>query len=241
MLQKTKALVLHTIKYNDSSLIVHAYTEMYGRLAFWVRIPKSHKAKVRNVLFQPLSLLDLDVDLSSKNGIHHIKDAKPVVVWQSIPFHPVKSSIAMFISEFLSKALMEQAENKPLFAYLEASTEWLDNCERPAANFHLVFLMHLALFLGLYPNLDNYHDGDWFDLQSGTFEPLPPLHKQCVKPVEASRICTLMRMNYENMHLFNLSHFDRGQILDVLLSYYAIHITGTSELKSLSVLKELFA
>ena len=241
MLQKMKVLVLHTIKYSDSSLIVHAYSEQKGRLAFWVRIPKSSRAKVKNVLFQPLALLELDADLSAKSGIHPVKDAKPLVVWQSIPFHPIKSSVALFLSEFLSRALMEEAENPALFAYLQASIEWLDRCERPAANFHLVFLMHFALFLGLFPNLENYREGDWFDLLNGTFVSLPPSHSQCLRPDDASRISTLMRMNYENMHLFRLSRAERGRILDVLLSYYAIHITGAAELKSIAVLKELFA
>lgn len=241
MLQKTRALVLHAIKYNDNSLIVHLYSEEHGRMAAWVRIPKSHKSKVKSVLFQPLSLLELDIDFSTKNGIHSIREAKPAVVLQSVPFHPLKSSIALFLAEFLSKVLMEEATNRPLYAYLQASVEWLDHCERPAANFHLVFLMHLTLFVGLYPNLEDYHEGDWFDLQNGSFVTMVPLHKQCVKPDEASRICTLMRMNYENMHLFAMSRVERGQILDVLLEYYAIHITGTTDLKSLSVLKELFS
>lgn len=240
MLQKTRAVVLHAIKYNDSSLIVHVYSELHGRMAAWVRIPKSHKSKIKNVLFQPLMVLDLEVDWSIKNGMHTIREARPTIVLQSIPYHPIKSSIALFLAEFLSKVLMEEAENKPLFAYLIASIEWLDHAERPAANFHLVFLMRLALFLGLFPNLENYKEGAWFDLQNGEFVTDMPLHKQCVKPLEASRIGTLVRMNYDNMHLFALSRLDRGQILDVLLNYYAIHITGTADLKSLSILKELF-
>ena len=60
--------MLHAIKYNDNSLIVHLYSEEHGRMAAWVRIPKSHKSKVKSVLFQPLSLLELDIDFSTKNG-----------------------------------------------------------------------------------------------------------------------------------------------------------------------------
>ena len=44
-----------------------------------------------------------------------------------------------------------------LFAYLIHSIRWLDECEnRSFANFHLVFLMRLSRFLGLYPNVDDY-------------------------------------------------------------------------------------
>ena len=34
MLQKTKGIVLHTLKYNDTSIIVDMYTELAGRTSF---------------------------------------------------------------------------------------------------------------------------------------------------------------------------------------------------------------
>lgn len=240
MLQKSRVLVLSITKYSDTSVIVHTYSEQQGRLSLWLRIPKSHKSRAKLGLFQPLSVLEVDMDLSPKSNMGYIKEAKSALVLQSIPFHPVKSSIALFLAEFLSKVLQEEAQNQLLFAYLITSIEWLDKCERTSANFHLVFLMRLTLFLGLSPNLEDYHPGDWFDLQNGVFIQHPPFHKQYVRPDEASRIRVLVRMNYENMHLFSLSRVERGQILDVLLMYYTIHVNSSLELKSVSVLKELF-
>ena len=40
---KTSAIVLQTIKYGDSQLIVDFFTEKLGRLSFMVRVPKSSK------------------------------------------------------------------------------------------------------------------------------------------------------------------------------------------------------
>lgn len=57
-------------------------------------------------------------------------------------------------------------------------------------------------FLGLYPNLEDYHAGDYFDLQNACFTPLrPQLHSNYIAPEEAARLTQLMRMNYETMHL----------------------------------------
>lgn len=39
MLQKTKGIVLHTLKYNDTSIIVDMYTELSGRTSFLVPVP----------------------------------------------------------------------------------------------------------------------------------------------------------------------------------------------------------
>ena len=45
MLQKTKGIVLHTLKYNDTSIIVDMYTELSGRTSFLVPVPRSRKGQ----------------------------------------------------------------------------------------------------------------------------------------------------------------------------------------------------
>ena len=62
MLTKTQAIVLHSLKYGETRLIVDMFTRSYGRLSFIVNIPKSSKAKVKKQLFQPLTLLEIEVD-----------------------------------------------------------------------------------------------------------------------------------------------------------------------------------
>ena len=56
MLQKTVGIVLHSLKYNDTSNIVDIYTQHTGRASFLVKIPRSRKSTVKSVLFQPLAM-----------------------------------------------------------------------------------------------------------------------------------------------------------------------------------------
>ena len=101
--------------------------------------------------------------------------------------------------------------------------------------------MRLSRFLGLYPNLEGYADGDWFDLRAACFTPLRPTgHGDCIAPVEAARIVRLMRMDYGTMRLFRLSREERARCLDVILTYYRLHLPDFPELKSVEVLRELF-
>ena len=67
------------------------------------------------------------------------------------------------------------------------------------------------------------------------------MHTDFLQPADAARINTLMRMNYDSMHLFRMSHDDRNRIVDVLLHYYRLHVPNFPELRSLPVLKELWA
>jgi DNA repair protein RecO (recombination protein O) len=59
-------------------------------------------------------------------------------------------------------------------------------------------------------------------------------------PQAAALIQLLMRMDFVSMHLFRLSRADRNRILELLILYYRLHIPQFPELRSLSVLQELF-
>lgn len=206
-----------------------------------VSVSRSRKALVKSSLFQPLALLELEADFRTSANIYKVKEVKSAYPFSSLPFNPYKSSIALFLSEFLYRAIREEAENRPLFAYLKHSIIWLDECERGIANFHLVFLMRLSRFLGLYPNLEDYHDGDYFDLQNAHFVSIrSALHPHYINPQEAALLTTLMRMNYDTMHLFRMSRQERTRCLSVLNDYYRLHLPGFPVLNSLEVLKELF-
>lgn len=241
MLQKTRGIVLHALKYKDTSFIVDIYTELSGRMSFLVPVPRTRKAAVKPSLFQPLALVEIEADIRPNSTLQRIKEAKLFQPFTTLPFHPVKSSIALFLAEFLYRAVREESENAPLFGYLLHSILWLDTCERGVANFHLVFLMRLSRFLGLYPNLDNYVSGSYFDLLNAAFTPLRPLHhSHYLAPEEAARLSTLMRMNYDTMHLFRMTRVERTRCLALLDEYYRLHLPTFPELRSLEVLKELF-
>ncbi|NDW12456.1 DNA repair protein RecO [Bacteroides sp. 214] len=241
MLQKTQGIVLHVLKHKDTSNIVDVYTELNGRCSFIVPLSRSKKSAVKPVLFQPLSIIEFETNIRPNISLYRIKEARAAVPFTSIPYHPYKSAIALFLAEFLYRVLREEDKNLPLYSYLTHSIAWLDACEREFANFHLVFLMRLSRFLGLYPNLDDYSRGDYFDLLNASFTSVKPQHHaHYIKGDEAYAITQLMRMNYDTMHLFGMSRTERGRCLVIMNDYYRLHIPGFTELKSLAILQELF-
>jgi DNA repair protein RecO (recombination protein O) len=243
MWQKTTGIVLHTLKYNDASIIVEIYTELCGRASFVVSASQSRKARVRLGLFQPLALVEFEADFhfTTSSSLYRIKEAGSFLPFATIPYDPFKRAISLFLAEFLYRSLREEEENRSLFAYLIHSIVWLDKAQGGYANFHLVFLIHLSRFLGLYPNLEDYHQGDYFDLLNAGFTPTRPLpHSFFVLPEEACRIPYVTRMNYETMHLFKMNRTERVRFLTLINEYYRLHLPGFPELKSLKILQELF-
>jgi DNA repair protein RecO (recombination protein O) len=240
MLQKTAGIVLRTIKYNDTSNIVDVYTEQFGRATFIASVPKSRRSAVRTSLFQPLALVEIESDMRPSRSLCRIKGVRLTNPFGSIPFDGRKTSIAFFLAEFMLHALREEDKNEALFEYLTNSIVWLDSCEGSIANFHLTFLMHLSRFLGFYPNISEYHEGDFFDLLNSCYVKVRPTGGNFLQPEEATQINLLMRMNYNNMHLFSMSRAQRSRCIEVILTYYRIHLPEFPELKSLDVLRELF-
>lgn len=237
----TKAIVLRTVKYGDSQVIVDMLTKRMGRVSFIWRIPKTSKARVRKQFFQPLNLLDIEFNFKQSARLQHVADARIAHPFTSIPFNPLKLPISMFIAEFLSYATREEQQNEPLFDYVEHGIEWLDGSTGGFSNFHLVFMTRLSRFLGFFPNLTGYHDGDTFDMREGVFSSTPPLHPDTLAPADAAKISTLTRMDFETMRLFAMSRQERNRCVDIIVRYYRLHSPNFPAMKSLSVLQELFA
>lgn len=241
MLIKTEAIVLHSLKYGETRLIVDMFTRSHGRLSFIVNIPKSAKSKVRKQLFQPLTILEIETDVHPKAQLQKLKDVRLASPFCSIPFDPGKLAISLFLAEFLYYALRSEQQNVLLFDYIADSIQWLDSQADRFANFHPVFLMRLSRFLGFYPNLEDYSPGDYFDLRESLFCTVPPVHRDFLQPQDAEKLQLMMRMDYPTMHLFRMSHEERNRLLRVALYYYRLHLADFPELKSVSVLQDLYA
>ena len=240
MLTKTQAIVLHSLKYGESRFIVDMFTRVFGRQSFIVSIPKTAKSKIKKQFFQPLTLLEIETDLRPKLQLQKLNDVRLLSPFASIPFEPDKLAISLFVAEFLYYALRSEQRNELLYDYLENSIMWLDGQQTNFANFHLVFLLRLTRFLGFYPNLDDYEDGDYFDLRESEFMRNPPVHRDFLHPEEAQKVQLMMRMDFPTMHLFRMSHDDRNRLLEVSIKYYRLHLPDFPEMKSIEVLQALY-
>lgn len=240
MIEKTRAIVLHSVKYGDTQLIADLFTEKLGRLSFIVRIPKTPKAKVKRQYFQPLMIVDIEFDYRPKSNLQHLKEVSIGIPFSSIPFSPFKLSISMFLAEFLCYSTRNEQAHAALFQFLVKSMEWLDMAQSDYANFHVVFMIRLSLFLGFSPNMESELNGDFFDLEEGRFVTYVPVHRHYLDRESSMRMKKLVRLNYATMHLYSMSRIERNQCIKVIIEYYRLHIPDFPEMKTLAVLQDLF-
>ena len=240
MLVKTNALVLGKLKYSDSQEIVHLFTEAEGAVSFIVRIPKTKRANIRNVLFQPLNQLRVEWDHRGGVQLHRLRSVEVAYAYASLMRQPVKAAVSTFVAEFLYHALRNEQAGGALYGYLASSLQWFDTVEHGYANFHLALMIHVSRFLGLFPDGAADARGRVFDLQNAAFAPELPVHPYYVASDEAAFVPRLLRMDFHNMHLFPFSRQQRVSVLEWMNTYYRLHIPGFPKLKSIEVLREVF-
>ncbi len=240
MLAQTRGIVLHQIKYSESSIVAKIYTEAFGLQSYLVRGVRKKKSKNSAAYFQHLSLLDMTVYHKERNNLNNIKEIKPAFTFQDIPYNVFKGSIALFINEFLINALKEEEANKELFNFIFDSICFLDLADDDTNNFHLMFCIHLTKYLGFYPQGIYSQDFPYFDLQEGAFCEDKPAHGNYLEKEAAALLSEIKNHSFENLKNLHPKRSTKQAFLNALVDYYRIHLAGMPEIKSLSVLQSLF-
>ena len=238
MISNTRAIVLNHIRYGDSSLIVNLYTESMGRQTIFVKGAFSKKAQVRAALFQPLHLLETCLHYRINRQMQRVSNTQMYEPFQSIPFDPVKSCIAMFIAEILFKTLKEEEANPNLFDFLLHTIQALDLNDCGTANFHLVFLVHYSRYLGFYPNTEQASEHTSFDAQKGSFVLLPS--DSSPLPEYRQMLTHLFAMSFDRLDGLSINRQQRNYLTEYLLYYYSTQMANFGKMKSFAILQNVF-
>ena len=137
----TKAIVISSLKYGDTSLIVSCFTQNEGLKAYLIKgVLSSKKGKIKAAYFQPLTQLKIEANHNNKGNLNSLKEVHVVNPYKNIYSNIFKQTIVLFLSEILGSTIQEEEENESLFSYLETSLSWLDTHDK-TSNFHLLFFI----------------------------------------------------------------------------------------------------
>jgi len=237
MLHNTPGIVLHQVKYSESSVIAKIYTELFGLQSYMIRGIRSKKSKIKSALLQHLTLVDLVVYHKTKSNIHNIKEIKIAYPFQTIPYNISKSSIAVFINEILYHVIKEEEANSDLFKFLFNSLQILDLRESHYANFHYLFLIQLSKYLGFYPKNNFSATNNNFNLEEGNFTNQKGPENLYLTVPYSTYIYELTSSSFENLGAININSAHKNQLLEFLLNYYRMHLPVTLNIKSHHVLQ----
>lgn len=235
----TKALVLTSIKYGDTSLIVKAFTASDGLKSYLLKgVLASKKGKLKTAYFQPLTQLEIVAFHKNKGTLESIREAKVNYHYRTLHTEISKNAMAMFLAEMLGNSIHEEERNEGLFEFLEAALQWLD-AHKDISNFHLYFLLRLTKYFGFYPET-NGSDSTYFDLLEGEFTNAPSLNP-VLTGENLSFFKCFLGINFDAIQSVKMNKTNRQDLLKSLVVYYELHLQGFRKPKSLAVLNEVFS
>jgi DNA repair protein RecO (recombination protein O) len=242
-LHKTKGIVIRTVKYGETSLVVTIYTELFGVQSYLVNGVRSSSKKGpgKANLFQPAAILDLIVYHNELKNLQRIREFKWEVLYQHIFFDVFKNSVALFMVELLQKCIRQPEANPELFYFIEDAFLHLDTSEgRVLANFPLFFILHLAVFFGFRIHDDYSAIKCWLDLKEGQFVSEHPEHPYFLEGNYSYLTAQLLRVQQpEELAELALNQDTRRILLQAYLGFYALHVPDFGVMKTLAVLQTI--
>jgi len=243
MLQKTRGIVLKSVKYSETSLICKVFTEAMGMRSYMISGVRSTKSVNKPALLQPLSLLDMVAYERTKKKINRLKEFKLSTVFQTIPFDILKSTTGLFVTEILSKTLKEESANIPLFTLVHDQILFLDETKENIANFPIYFLLELSRHLGIYPDNNYSEERPTFDMDNGRFtsEPLSFLENPAKHGTLSRHLSFILGQSPETALNYKILGEDRRLLLTLLLQYYECHLPNFGDIQSVGILQEVLS
>jgi len=216
MTQNTELIVLHTTKFGENSLVVHTLSREYGRRSFLV---KGAGKKSTMSLFLPLNMLEADIIETNKSTLFTARNLIARHPLLGIRSNMFKNSMTMFMSEVLYRVVKDGASEQGLFEWCERNILMLDAIQTDFSNFHIRFLLELAVALGFSPEAK--------DLMPFVGDHYPVVEK-------------FMSLPFAESMLIPLNGPVRNEIAEEILRYIEFHTESAVNVNSLKVLRELF-
>ncbi len=227
MLKKTEGIVLSTLKYKETSVIVRIFTRELGLKSYLVNGVRTQGKGSKAALYQPMTLLDLVAYSKETANLNRLSEVRLLKANQLIPFDFGRMGMAMFVSEVITKSIYENYQNEQLFDFLKSSVLHLDSPDVKLGQFPLVFLVEKAKFLGFAPD-----QALGFLTESRS----QPFSNQELILTE-NYLSSIMQYSFGCEEKIPLML--RRKLLDHLLDFYNQHLENPGTWKSLPILRQV--
>lgn len=243
MIHQTKGIVLRTIKYGETSIVVNVFTELFGIQSYLVNGVRSAGKTSKAAFFQPASILEMEVYHNELKNLQRIKEFRWNYLYKNILSDVAKNSVALYMVELLLKCLKQPENNIDLFQFTEDAFMQLDIAgNQVTANFPLYFCIQLSHFFGLKLEDDYSENNSILDLLEGRFIELVPHHPHFLKDLNSLYISQLLKVQHpDELVEIRLNKAERKEMLFALQNFYGLHIQDFGVMKTLPILHELLS
>jgi DNA repair protein RecO (recombination protein O) len=235
MRQVIKGFYLGHTNFSDTSVILRLFTENCGRRSFLVKGAKSKKGQ--SAILQPFNQIELVTNFQIEKELNVGNTLQLVKPLSTIATDIRKATVAIFLTEILSKSINSETDESELFEFLDHSIDFFDQSSFDP-NFHLLFLSELSKYLGFYPKLLGKSGEIYFNLREGVFD-ASSTHLYHLDIETSNAFKKLLFNNFSTLNEINLLPNTRRNLLKALVLFYEVHLENVS-IQSLEVLETVF-
>ena len=188
-----------------------------------------------------LQISEIEFFENEKSDLHKLRQISPIINLPELYFDIFKMNILLLWGEILNLILKNEGKNEELFDYLTHSIEYLNSTHNDIGNFNLYFLYRLAGFIGFRINTSSWQENYVFNINDGSFYPSDPATPYISGPNTAKIIYQLCTCPLAEIKAIPLNRQSRNILLDVILLFYSIHLNTNFNIKSIQVIREVFA
>jgi DNA repair protein RecO (recombination protein O) len=242
MLHNTKGIVLRVTKYGDTSIILTAYTELFGVQQYMVKGVRvtSKKGANKGVFYQPAAILQMEVYHSPMKQLQMVKDVSWDFVYQNVYSDVLRNAVATYIVEVLQQT-MQPEPHPELFYLIEDTFKQLDKGgPQLVGNLPIYFLIHLSQNMGFGLQGKYSATTPVLDVREGQFVEKVPTHPYFLEGLEAETASSFLQVQfYNDLDTIVLSGTQRKKILELFQLSLSWHYKKFSDIKSLPILQEV--
>ena len=214
--QTVQFIILATTKVGEKSLVLHTLSEEWGRRSFIVSISRTSAM----ALYLPLNVLEAEVLPNSKSELWRLRSVSAVHPLNGLRGDVRKGTVSLFMSEVLFRTIRDGANEDGLYDWCVRSVLTLDAMQDSFANFHLRWLLELAAALGFSPSAED----------------LAPFAGQ-----HLGKLRELLKRDFADCMLLPMTGAERNEVAELLLRYISHHTESAINVRSLAVLRALYA
>lgn len=243
MVTKTEAVVLRTVDYSESSLIVTLFTRKHGVIAVIAKGAKRPKSKF-SALMVPGQVLEVVVYIKSTRSVQTLSEASYMLKLDQLRIDLEKLALATTTLELINQVLHENEVNDILFAFLVKFLRWINSYDKPGRIIfpyvQLRVMEHIGIGLQPEEAIDDETTSGYMNIELGTLSTNAE-GAESVKLTENQFhfVRDALFSKKESIFEIDLKKSELSELIEYLDRYIRYHIEGVKPRKSDEIFEKI--
>ncbi|MDX1591525.1 MAG: DNA repair protein RecO [Balneolaceae bacterium] len=247
MIVKTEAIVLRSINFQETSLIVTLFTRKHGKVAVIAKGARRPKSKLA-AFFVPGQILEAVIFMKETREVQTLSDVAYIRKLDNLRTDMEKMALAVTTLELASQIIHSHEPNEDLFQLLFMMLSWMNDQEKVSRIMFPYMQIRLAeaAGVGLQPVSEPSDDlgtesvKGYINIESGTFSETADGSESIeLTPLQFTFVKESLHSMNSGIFTLKLSQNELTELIEYLDRYFRYHFEGVRPRKSDAIFEQI--